>query len=92
MNTQDPKYISAKIKIYILTRAELLFTLCYEIPAQQRPCQDFNSKNKTNLKILTFPIEGCSAVAVGVAVDVVVAVAVAVAVAVVDVAAADGLK
>ena len=24
--------IVAKIKIYILTRAELLFTLCYEIP------------------------------------------------------------
>ena len=24
--------ILAKIKIYILTRAELLFTLCYEIP------------------------------------------------------------
>ena len=24
--------ILAKIKIYVLTRAELLFTLCYEIP------------------------------------------------------------
>ena len=27
----EPK-ILAKIKIYVLTRAELLFTLCYEIP------------------------------------------------------------
>ena len=26
--------ILAKIKIYILTRAELLFTLCYEIPCR----------------------------------------------------------
>ena len=26
--------ILAKIKIYVLTRAELLFTLCYEIPCK----------------------------------------------------------
>ena len=26
--------ILAKIKIYVLTRAELLFTLCYEIPCR----------------------------------------------------------
>ena len=29
--------ILAKIKLYILTRAELLFTLCYEIPCNQGP-------------------------------------------------------
>ena len=29
--------ILAKIKIYVLTRAELLFTLCYEIPCTPGP-------------------------------------------------------
>ena len=29
--------ILAKIKIYVLTRAELLFTLCYEIPCKIYP-------------------------------------------------------
>ena len=28
--------IVAKIKIYILTRAELLFNLCYEIPCRRQ--------------------------------------------------------
>jgi hypothetical protein len=28
--------ISAKIKIYIITKAELLITLCYEIPCSRR--------------------------------------------------------
>ena len=38
-NEQIGSKILAKIKIYILTRAELLFTLCYEIPckALQKP-------------------------------------------------------
>ena len=31
-----------KIKIYILTRAELLFTLCYEIPCRQKLGKKFN--------------------------------------------------
>ena len=40
----EPKLL-AKIKIYVLTRAELLFTLCYEIPCKtlvsMRPlCKD----------------------------------------------------
>ena len=36
--------ILAKIKIYVLTRAELLFTLCYEIP-----CTYLNSKKDKNV-------------------------------------------
>ena len=36
--------IVAKIKIYILTRAELLFTLCYEIPCMS--CKNgYSDKN-----------------------------------------------
>ena len=33
--------ILAKIKIYVLTRAELLFTVCYEIPSIQRCSETF---------------------------------------------------
>ena len=32
--------ILAKIKIYVLTRAELLFTLCYEIPCNKKTNPD----------------------------------------------------
>ena len=32
--------ILAKIKMYTLTRAELLFNLCYEIPCRRRRNQD----------------------------------------------------
>ena len=40
--------ILAKIKIYILTRAELLFTLCYEIP-----CNTLVRKYGRMLKVKT---------------------------------------
>ena len=36
--------ILAKIKIYTLTRAELLFNLCYEIPCKQGNYLIFGSK------------------------------------------------
>ena len=38
--------ILAKIKIYVLTRVELLFNLCYEIPCR---CQYYN------IKVFTLP-------------------------------------
>ena len=31
--------ILEKIQIYILTKAELLYTLCYEIPCTRKYCQ-----------------------------------------------------
>ena len=47
-NEQVGPKILAKIKIYVLTRAELLFNLCYEIPCMQT-IHDFDSKFRGKL-------------------------------------------
>ena len=49
----EPK-ILAKIKIYVLTRAELLFTLCYEIPCtlKMNKCQLVHLLKKNKIKII----------------------------------------
>ena len=48
--------ILAKIKIYVLTRAELLFKVCYEIPCTTRlPASDFDPQGilkNCNIKTL----------------------------------------
>jgi hypothetical protein len=49
---EGPK-ILAKIKIYILTRAELLFPLCYEIPCS-KSAKKYFKKPKIGL-IVGFP-------------------------------------
>ena len=46
-----PKLL-AKIKIYVLTRAELLFTLCYEI---EIPC----NRNEKKDKFIDHPVSAC---------------------------------
>ena len=44
--------ISAKIKIYILSRAKLLCSLCYEIPCTMQRMLIKLAKKKTNMHFL----------------------------------------
>ena len=40
--------ILAKIKIYVLTRAEILFQVCYEIPCKYAHCRSFDEMSDAN--------------------------------------------
>ena len=57
-NEQVGLKILAKIKIYVLIRAELLFPLCYEIPCiiKTFDSQKFKSLNLISLIISKFPL------------------------------------
>ena len=46
----EPK-ILAKIKLYLLTRAELLFPLCYEIPCKQTNHQKICQQSQSTIKL-----------------------------------------
>ena len=61
--------ILAKIKIYVLTRAELLITLCYEIPCssnfeynlQKKVTLEYILGSKEQLEIISHNCAGCLA-------------------------------
>ena len=49
MNERAGPKILAKIKIYVLTRAELLYNLCYEIPCSKHAKLVKNSQKRANV-------------------------------------------